>query len=217
LVVTGGVGVSGTLSAGGLSVPSINSTPIGNATPSSGAFTTLTSNGATTFTAGIASTSTSTGTLVVTGGVGVSGRASINDLYINNIFNTGVSLETNSWSSGRISVRSALVNLKTNATTNIFTVPSGYMFLIDTMEVVTTAITTPGTPPTISFGTSTATSDYYGPTQITSNSVGSRHIIENPQDAALSSTIVTFTVTSGSTAGTHTGCGIVTGYLLKTS
>ena len=43
-------------------------------TAGAGSFTTLTSNGATTFTAGTASTSTTTGTLVVTGGLGVSGR-----------------------------------------------------------------------------------------------------------------------------------------------
>ena len=47
---------------------------IGVTTPSTGAFTTLTSNGATTFTAGTASTSTTTGTTVITGGLGVSGR-----------------------------------------------------------------------------------------------------------------------------------------------
>lgn len=68
LVVTGGVGVSGALYAG-----SLQDTPIGSTTRNSGAFTTLTSNGATTFTANTASTSTTTGTLVVTGGVGVSG------------------------------------------------------------------------------------------------------------------------------------------------
>jgi hypothetical protein len=197
LVVTGGVGVGGNIHVGG----TVNR---------------LTGN--------TASTSTSTGTLVVTGGVGIGGRASINDLYINNVFNTGVILETNSWSSGKISVRSEFVNLKipSEDTDNsdgvhIFTVPSGYIFLIDTMEVLTTDITTPGTPPTISFGTSIETSKYYGPNETTSNSIGSRHIIENPQDAAVPSTIITFTVTSGSSASTHTGCGIVTGYLLKTS
>jgi hypothetical protein len=47
---------------------------VGVTTPSTGAFTTLTSNGATTFTAGTASTTTGTGTLVITGGLGVSGR-----------------------------------------------------------------------------------------------------------------------------------------------
>jgi hypothetical protein len=51
----------------------INGT-VGATTPTTGAFTTLSSSGATTFTAGTASTSTTTGTAVITGGLGVSGR-----------------------------------------------------------------------------------------------------------------------------------------------
>ena len=56
----------------GIDATSIQNTPIGNATASSGAFTTLTASGAVTFTVNTASTSTTTGSLVVTGGVGVS-------------------------------------------------------------------------------------------------------------------------------------------------
>lgn len=51
----------------------VDNTPIGATTASSGAFTTLTASGATTLTANTASTSTTTGTLVVTGGIGMSG------------------------------------------------------------------------------------------------------------------------------------------------
>lgn len=57
---------------------SLDSSPVGATSRSTGAFTTLTANGATTLTAGTASTSYTTGTLVVTGGIGVSG-----DLYGN--------------------------------------------------------------------------------------------------------------------------------------
>lgn len=57
---------------------SLDSSPVGATTRSTGAFTTLTANGATTLTAATASTSYTTGTLVVTGGVGLSG-----DLYGN--------------------------------------------------------------------------------------------------------------------------------------
>jgi hypothetical protein len=53
---------------------SIDNTPIGATTRSTGAFTTLTSNGATTFTAATSSTSSTTGAVVVTGGVGVGGN-----------------------------------------------------------------------------------------------------------------------------------------------
>jgi hypothetical protein len=52
----------------------LQNTPIGSTTRSTGAFTTLTSNAATTFTANTTSSSTTTGTLVVTGGVGISGQ-----------------------------------------------------------------------------------------------------------------------------------------------
>ena len=60
-------------SGGALTSLSIQNTPIGSSTRSTGAFTTLASNNATTMTAGTASSSTTTGTLVVTGGAGISG------------------------------------------------------------------------------------------------------------------------------------------------
>jgi hypothetical protein len=75
LVVTGGVGISGNIYAGGL-----QNTPIGGTTRSTGAFTSLTSNAATTFTQNTASSSTTTGTLVVTGGVGISGNTYVGGL-----------------------------------------------------------------------------------------------------------------------------------------
>ena len=56
----------------GFEATSIQNTPIGSSVRASGAFTTLTSNDATTFTANTSSTSTTTGTLVVTGGTGIS-------------------------------------------------------------------------------------------------------------------------------------------------
>jgi hypothetical protein len=56
---------------------SVNNTPIGNTTPSTGAFTTLTTNGATTFTNAAQSDNASTGALVVTGGVGVGANLNV--------------------------------------------------------------------------------------------------------------------------------------------
>jgi hypothetical protein len=50
---------------------SVNNSPIGNATPSTAAFTTLTASGATTITGTTESTSTGTGAVVVSGGVGI--------------------------------------------------------------------------------------------------------------------------------------------------
>ena len=66
----------------------IDSSNIGSTTKGTGAFTTLTSNGATTFTAATASSSYTTGTLVVTGGIGVSGA-----LYGNNSTLSGFSID----------------------------------------------------------------------------------------------------------------------------
>ena len=199
LVVTGGVGVSGAVTSGSVGTGAVAAS------------------GAVTMTAGTASTSTGTGTLVVTGGVGVSGQVTAANVAITDGFNTGVSLGANSWSTGELIVRSEIVSLKTVSEYTLFTVPTGYMFLVNTMEIVTTAITSAGTAPSVRFGTTLLPSDYYGPAQITSNSAGARHIIENPQEAAAAGTLVSFGVTTGSTASTHSGCAIVKGYLFKTS
>jgi hypothetical protein len=73
LLVNGGVGVAGNIHAA-----AINFTPIGNTRPSTAAFTTLTSNGATTFTSADPSTTYSDGAVVVTGGVGIGGNLNVN-------------------------------------------------------------------------------------------------------------------------------------------
>jgi hypothetical protein len=141
----------------------------------------------------------------------------VENLRVKGGFNTGVTLGTNAFPTGKVSIRSAIVNLKTVAETTIFTVPSGYMFLIDTVEVVTTSVTGAAAAPTIQFGNTGDSDAYYGPTQVTSNAVGARHISENPQDGAVAGTVITMGVTVASTATAHSGVGIVTGYLLKTS
>lgn len=69
LIITGGAGIGGDIYAG-----SIQSTPIGATTRSTGAFTTLAANNDVTFTKNVESTTTTSGTLVVTGGIGLSGN-----------------------------------------------------------------------------------------------------------------------------------------------
>ena len=105
LIVTGGIGASGAIYAG-----SLQSTPIGNTTASTGAFTTLTSNGATTFTANTASTNTTTGTLVVTGGVGIGGA-----LHAGSMQNTPIGTSTRS--SGAFTTLAANSTVDFTATT----------------------------------------------------------------------------------------------------
>ena len=56
---------------------SVNNSPIGNSTPSTGAFTTLTASGATTFTNAAQSDNASTGAVVVTGGVGIGANLNV--------------------------------------------------------------------------------------------------------------------------------------------
>lgn len=92
LVVTGGVGVGGSVHAtafygnlvgnvtgnvSGTVTGGING-PVGAGTPNTGAFTTLTANNNVTFTKGTDSSSTTTGTVVITGGLGVSGTIHTN-------------------------------------------------------------------------------------------------------------------------------------------
>ena len=64
---------------------SLDNTAIGGSTRAAGAFTTLTSNAATTFTQGTASTSSGTGTLKVTGGIGATGN-----IYIDGMINANL-------------------------------------------------------------------------------------------------------------------------------
>jgi hypothetical protein len=82
---------NGIITINPINVSTINNTSIGASTRSTGAFTSLTSNGSTTFTANIAATSNTSGTLVVTGGIGVSGN-----LYATGIQDTPIGNTTRS-------------------------------------------------------------------------------------------------------------------------
>jgi hypothetical protein len=86
VIVTGGVGVSGDIWAGGL-----EGTPIGGDSRSSAAFTTLTANGVTTITNTTAATGVNSGALQVDGGVGINGA-----LYAGSLQNTPVGSTTRS-------------------------------------------------------------------------------------------------------------------------
>lgn len=108
LIVDGGLGVSGSIYAGG-----IEGTDIGAGTAAAGTFTSIAANG------GTESTTTTNGTVVVTGGVGISGN-----------LNVGGSASINGAEIATTSTRPALGTngiIRTNAATiseNI-TIPSG--------------------------------------------------------------------------------------------
>jgi hypothetical protein len=127
-------------------------------------------------------------------------------------------LETNSTGAGLICFRSPSVNFKTVSDTAIYTVPSDYLFLLNTMEVLTTSISGAGTAPTIRFGYGGGSPDYdsYLSARVTtSNSEYSRHIFDKPKNAINSSTILTGGVTIASTATSHSGYFLITGFLVK--
>jgi hypothetical protein len=136
-------------------------------------------------------------------------------ISIDGLFNVGLSLSSESFSTAKMSARSPVSNFKTEGGVGIFTVPDGFMFVIDTMEIITISISEAGVAPKVRFGTSSDGAIFYGPTRTTSNGVGSRHVIDNPQDAVDSGSTVTFGIEEASTAVAHTGVAVVTGYLLK--
>lgn len=120
LIVSGGVGIAGSLNVGAnvtanganasislaptgtgsvtinpATLGTINNMSIGATTRSTGAFTTLTANSAVTLTADVVSSTTGTGTLVVTGGLGVSGAINAGTITTAGFTSTvGVTLST---------------------------------------------------------------------------------------------------------------------------
>jgi hypothetical protein len=125
-------------------------------------------------------------------------------------------LEASSLQSNLICIRSPLINFKTIADINIFAVPSGYVFLLEKMEIITTLIESAGTSPTVRFGNLNSYAEHYGPTVVETNQNGSRHIILDPQNAISENSVVTFGVTVASTASSHYGHALLTGFLIKT-
>jgi hypothetical protein len=136
-------------------------------------------------------------------------------ISIDGLFNVGLDLSSNSFSTAKMSARSPVTDFRSVADVPIFTVPTGYMFLVDTMEVVTTSITDAGDSPSVRFGISGSEDLFYAPARSTSNSFGERHVIENPQNGVDAGSIISFGVTEASTAASHSGVAVVTGYLLK--
>lgn len=141
--------------------------------------------------------------------------SNISSLNLSGSLNTGLILPPGSFSTARISIRSPIVDLKQVGENQILTVPNNYMFLIDSMEILTTNITGTNNSLQARFGTSLNPQEYYEPSQINSFNLGDRHIIEVSQNAATSSSSITFGVVSASSADVHEGVGIIHGNLIK--
>jgi hypothetical protein len=136
-------------------------------------------------------------------------------ISVDGFFNTGVVLSGNSFSTGEISIRSPLINFKNTGSTNVFLVPTGYIFLINTMEIVTLEIDSLIKSPKISFGNTTSQEEYCRSIVSQSNSVGSRHIIKSPQNGIQENTIINMSVLESSDSSVHNGFGIIRGSLIK--
>jgi hypothetical protein len=117
-------------------------------------------------------------------------------------------------SSAYKAIFSSTLNFKTVADYTLYVVPADKIFLIDSMEIVTTAITGAGTAPTVRFGNSVDRSKNWGPTITTSNTLNFRHVIGNPQHGAAAGTSLSGGITVGSTATSHSGNFIIRGTLL---
>ena len=115
----------------------------------------------------------------------------------------------------KTTVRSAEVDFKAIGETDIFEVPPDFMFLIDSMEVVTKKIDNPGDSPIIRFGNSQEPQSYYQDSTVFSNNPGARHVLEIPQNTIYEGTIVTFGISAPSTADSHTGYAIIYGSLIR--
>jgi len=139
----------------------------------------------------------------------------ISSLTIQGTINSGLELAPNSFSTMKVSVRSPIVSFKSVAQTEIFAVPSDHMFLIDSMEVITTSIEGFDSLLRVRFGSNTNYDEYYTSSEINSSAIGDRHIIEIPQNATLSGKSVMFGVTVSSSAESHEGLAIVHGSLIR--
>jgi hypothetical protein len=128
-----------------------------------------------------------------------------------------VILAENSAFTNKMTIRSPILDFKQAADTVVFEVPDGHVFSIDSLEVLTTEISNQDEPPSFRFGNSSNLSAYCDSEETISNGPGSRHIIENPQDAAAAGTVITFGITSESSADSHFGCGIISGNLIRIS
>lgn len=128
---------------------------------------------------------------------------------------TPITLNEGADFTSKITIRSPIVDFRQEADIEMFTIPVGYMFSIDYMEILTTSISDPASPPTVRFGNASQHDAYYSDSTTNSNELGARHIIENPQNAVLGGTTVTFGITVASAASSHMGSGIISGHLIK--
>lgn len=148
------------------------------------------------------------------GKIDVNGELNTVFLNTNGHFNTGVILGE-SFSTGKICIKTKTLDFTLNDNIEVFIVPNGYMFMIDSIEVVTTKIVSPRSSPHIRFGLNGQNSAILSSRKMNINTTGARHIVEHPQQGLSPGSTVTMGVTETSTATFHQGVGLINGFLLK--
>lgn len=138
--------------------------------------------------------------------------------YANENINNPIILADNASFVDKTTIRSPEINFKVVGDTNIFEVPPNFMFLIDSMEIVSKTIlgqlTLPQLP-IIRFGNLDDPQIYYKDSIAYVNTIGARHVLEIPQNAIYEGNTVTFGVSSPSLGLIHTGYAIVHGSLIR--
>lgn len=139
----------------------------------------------------------------------------ISEISFNGSINPGINLSADSFSTTKVVIRSSIVDFTSVSENEVFSVPEYYMFLIDSMEILTTKIFGTNISLQARFGSNINSNEYYESSLINNFNVGDRHIIDVAQNAVVSGKIVTFGITTPSSAETHEGVGIINGTLLK--
>lgn len=103
-----------------------------------------------------------------------------------------------------------------NTDYDLLTVPAGHIFLMDTFEVVCVAGTAVTNAADVHCGSTADPIELVPDTQLEAVAPTFRHVFDDPQNSIEAGiTIVGGVGTTASTATTHTGYFIITGYLLK--
>lgn len=131
------------------------------------------------------------------------------------LLSVGPSMSADATKTNYLVMVSPVINFKSVADTEIFSVPQNHVFFIDEMEILTTSIATAGTAPQVRFGKTGSLSAFLAATQSQSNSFLARHIIDSAQSGQEGGTTVTFGITSASTAAEHKGVAIIKGFMLS--
>jgi hypothetical protein len=95
---------------------------------------------------------------------------------------------------------------------NVYTVPTGYLLVLDSIDVVTQSVTNQGTNPTITIGTATNTTAYE---QTHQQGTAGWLWANAPQNQTVpAGTTITATVTANATSTAQSGIVVINGYLI---